>query len=119
MSIDNLMKMRCSIYRKTSTKDNYENFTYSWGSPIDSYAKCNIQNFSSTYAKLKVGDMELEPGNLYIGTFDKDQDIKEGDRVNCNDFDPSSLYVISVNPVMRGTTGIIHHKKVLLDIEET
>lgn len=117
MSLKNLLKMVCNISRKTITQDDYGNNVYSW-SDLYTKVKCNIQNYTSTYGKFEIQDFGLKPGNLYVGSFLTTQDIKNGDRVECSIFDPSTLYVISVNPIVRATTGEVHHKKVLLNIEE-
>jgi len=117
-----MLKMVCDIYRETITEasgDDYGNFSPDDGDdPLYSSVKCYINKYVITSSKFNLNVEGWDIKNLYLGNFKKDQDVKVGDKIVCSEFDPSTLYVVSVNPVHRATTGKKNHKLCLLSIEE-
>lgn len=122
MSVSTLMQMVCNIKRnpvqtKAQMLDNYGSFD---PNPVvvASNVKCDIQNLGVYNSKLEI-KQGLEAINMYLGFFLISTEIKIGDIVECTIFNPSVLYVKSVNPIMNKRKGVISHQECILGIEAT
>jgi len=112
MSFNQLLNQTCIIERKTTTPNQYGHTSNSWNS-INDAELCNIQYNTKTPQanQTKSGQMN---SNEYIGFFDKNADIESGDRVTWQGL---ILFVKIPNPVFGFSA--VHHKEVLLSLQET
>lgn len=122
MSVNSLMQMVCNIKRNATQTVAQKLDSYGVYDPnpvtVGSNIKCDIQNLGVYNAKLEI-KQGLEVENMYLGFFLTSTVIKIADIVECSSFDPSILYVKSVNPIMNKRTGIINHQECILGIEAT
>lgn len=115
------LKMRCNISR---LPDNPASLMDDEGMYNPSFQQlytdipCFMMYLRLAGGKLEVKDSGQDTRNEIICLLDNNVDIKAGDRLDCSSFYPYEFYVDSVNPIVSGRTGIIHHFECIMSLEK-
>lgn len=121
MLINNL-KMRCNILRLPDDKESYLDDYGSYNPDFQllySDVKCYFQFLRMASGKLLINQSGQQPEDTIIGFFQKDADVKIGDRIYCSNFYPNDFYIQAVNPIINGRTGSLSHFEITGNIERT
>jgi hypothetical protein len=114
MSYKVLLTQECSIYRKTVYKnDEYGHTNQEWQLLYENVS-CRIDYQFITSAYLSQTPTGHLHGNDYIGFFNSDTDIQEGDKIV---WQGRTLYARPVNPVFGKNS--LHHLEVAFGLQET
>ena len=113
MSFSSLLTQKCDIYRKTTTKNQYEHTVNVWN-PIALNVKCRIDYMFVTSSYLSQTPQGHIRGNDYIGFYEYGTDILEGDRIHWQSL---KLYARPVNYVF-ASGNAIHHLEVMFGLQE-
>ena len=111
----NLLNQRCKIERATITKNEQRQTVKTW-STIKQDAPCNIQFINVTDNKYDQGVSGQMTKGQFIGFFENTQSLIKGDKITWSDI---SLVVDGIPLPVYGSGNTIHHKEVLLVVEET
>lgn len=117
MSLIKKMNISVKVERNTVTKDEYEN-SITTLSVVYENIKCFIHSFEYSYGLVKSTTYGLDMRGKYQAYFKPGVDIKEGDKITCNNFSPSEFFVDSSNPVHRPNNQV-HHIEVMLSTSTT
>ena len=79
---------------------------------------CFIMYLRLAAGKFLVKESGQDSSNEIICLLDCDQDIKVGDRLDCETFYPNEFYVDSINPITNARNGIIHHFECIMSLEK-
>jgi hypothetical protein len=113
MSFVSLLTQRCSISRKTVTKDQYKLTSVVW-TLLNPEVPCRIEYQYVTSAYISQTPNGQIRGNDYIGYFLPDTDIQVGDRIVWQGLE---IYVRPGTPIFNSTT--LHHIEVPMGLQET
>lgn len=117
MSLVPNLKMVATIKRLPTNivKDDYSSYEPSWETISDN-VKCFIYTSDYNSGRLKLTNVGQDSEDMYIGIFNKNEDIKVGDMIVCSSFF-NDLYVRSIGPVTNARTGKVHHLECTLGKE--
>lgn len=120
-SFSSKLKMRCSISR---IPDNPESLTDDQGMYEPSFQSlysdipCFMMYLRLAAGKLQVKEEGQDDKNEIICMLDNNIAVKTGDRIDCLSFYPYEFYVDSVNPIVSGRTGVVHHFECIMSLEK-
>jgi len=109
MSYEDLLIQKCRVYRKTSSIGSRGQSNISWIDIFDRSIKCNIQ-LSTVRTEYGVIERGERTNTQYDGYFKYEDDIREGDKVVCED---TSYHVSQISP---SVTGRKKTKEAILEI---
>ena len=114
MSFSSLLTQRCTIERKTTTKNAYRHTTNAW-TVIATKVPCRVDYMFVTSSFISQTPQGQITGNDYIGFFNKGTDIAHGDRIIWQEL---TLYARPVNYSF-GSGASLHHLEVMFGLQET
>ena len=117
MSLKRVMKQKALIERKVTpvTKDKHSFVTFTY-EIIGTDRPCFLNSYSPTVGEFKLKSVGEKKNNMYLGTFNPDENIEIGDKVTVSGY--PILYVESFIPAVRARSGKAHHKEAVLKISE-
>jgi hypothetical protein len=115
MSFSHLLTQKCSIYRRTVTTNEYGQRVQSFPTtPFLKDVPCRfdkIGNYTSTLAQTPTGQTSRNEGIMF---FEKDVDVKSGDRIVLESVN------LTVTPSLSPHDSVgVHHKEIYVSIEES
>ena len=114
MTFTSLLTQRCTIDRKTVTKNNYGHMESTWAT-VDENVHCRIDYMFVTSSYLSQTPNGQIKGNDYVGFFNKGQDIQAGDRITWQEL---ILFARPVNFTFASSSAI-HHLEVMFGLQES
>lgn len=113
MSLLSLLTQKCTIQRKSVTKNEYSHTVVTW-EDIKINVSCRIDYMNFTSTSFKSTPSGLDSISDYVGYFAPDEDIQKGDRIIWGGL---SLYARPPFPVYRAS-NFVHHYEVPLGLQE-
>ena len=114
MTFSSLLTQRCTIQRKTTTKNAYKHTITTWAT-VASMVPCRIDYMFVTSSFLSQTPNGHISGNDYVGFFNKGQDIQMGDQVIWQNL---TLYARPINYTFASGADV-HHLEVMFGLQET
>ena len=114
MTFLSLLTQKCTIDRKTTSKNVYGHTENTWET-VATNVSCRIDYMFVTSAFLSQTPNGHISGNDYVGFFNKGQDIQAGDRITWQGL---KLFTRPINYTF-GSGSAIHHLEVMLGLQET
>lgn len=114
MTFSSLLTQRCTIERKSITKNEYNHTIASW-STVATDVPCRIDYMFVTSSYLSQTPNGQITGNDYVGFFNSGVDIQAGDRIT---WQGVQLFARPINPCF-ASGNAVHHLEVMFGLQET